>query len=321
MTRHLINYSTLPCSTIQSQIKLTMNPWFVTGLTDGEGTFTVSIYKSKDRKTEWRIQPSFSIELHKKDLTLLNRIQSFFSAGTIRIREKNGQGGIYSVNDLKELTNVIIPHFDKYTLLTQKRADFELFKKIVIMMCNKEHLASEGLTKIISIRASMNKGLSETLLTNFPDIIPVVRPLVESMEIPDCNWLAGFTEADGCFYVSVVKSKTTTGFTVQLKFQLTQHSRDKQLMEYLITYLECGRYEARSKNAQAGNFVVSKLSDITKKIIPFFDKYPIIGSKSKDFADFKLVSKLIENKAHLTAEGLDQIKKIKERMNTGRKEE
>ncbi len=189
------------------------------------------------------------------------------------------------------------------------------------MMCNKEHLASEGLTKIISIRASMNKGLSETLLTNFPDIIPVVRPLVESMEIPDCNWLAGFTEADGCFYVSVVKSKTTTGFTVQLKFQLTQHSRDKQLMEYLITYLECGRYEARSKNAQAGNFVVSKLSDITKKIIPFFDKYPIIGSKSKDFADFKLVSKLIENKAHLTVEGLDQIKKIKERMNTGRKEE
>lgn len=86
-----------------------MNPWFVTGLTDGEGTFTVSIYKSKDRKTEWRIQPSFSIELHKKDLTLLNRIQSFFSAGTIRIREKNGQGGIYSVNDLKELTDVIIP--------------------------------------------------------------------------------------------------------------------------------------------------------------------------------------------------------------------
>jgi len=189
------------------------------------------------------------------------------------------------------------------------------------MMCNKEHLALEGLTKILSIRASMNKGLSETLLTNFPDIIPVVRPLVESMEIPDCNWLAGFTEADGCFYVSVVKSKTITGFTVQLKFQLTQHSRDKQLMEYLITYLECGRYEARSKNTQAGNFVVSKLSDITKKIIPFFDKYPIIGSKSKDFADFKRVSKLIENKAHLTAEGLDQIKKIKARMNTGRKEE
>ena len=58
---------------------------------------------------------------------------------------------------------------------------------MVAIINNKEHLTSEGLTKIISIRASMNKGLSETQLTNFPGIIPVVRPLVESTEIPDCN--------------------------------------------------------------------------------------------------------------------------------------
>lgn len=164
----------------------------------------------------------------------------------------------------------------------------------------------------------MNKGLSDTLSTNFPGIIPAVRPLVESMKIPDSNWLAGFTEAEGCFYVSINKSKTKTGFAVQLKFQITQHSRDKQLMECLETYLGCGRYEARSQNIQAGNFAVSKLSDITEKIIPFFDKYPILGYKSKDYADFKQVSQLIQNKAHLTDEGLDQIKKIKAGMNTGR---
>jgi hypothetical protein len=35
----------------------------------------------------------------------------------------------------------------------------------------------EGLRKIVSIRASLNKGLSVTLSINFPDIIPVVRPL------------------------------------------------------------------------------------------------------------------------------------------------
>lgn len=245
-----------------------LNPFYVTGLVDGEGTFTVSIYKSEGHKTGWRLQPSFSIEFHKKDLTLLNRIQSFFSVGTIRIRTRDEQG-IYSVYDLEELTNVIIPHFDKYPLLTQKRADYLLFKQVVAIMKNKQHLTSEGLTKIISIRASMNKGLSETLYTNFPGIIPDVRPLVESIKIPDSNWLAGFTEAEGCFYVSINKSKTTTGFAVQLKFIITQHSRDKQLMKYLVTYLGCGRYEARSKdkNTQAGDFVVTKLSDITEKII------------------------------------------------------
>jgi len=58
---------------------------------------------------------------------------------------------------------------------------------VVAIMKNKQHLTSEGLTKILSLRASMNKGLSETLSTNFPGIIPAVRPLVESIKIPNSN--------------------------------------------------------------------------------------------------------------------------------------
>jgi len=58
---------------------------------------------------------------------------------------------------------------------------------VVAIMKNKQHLTSEGLTKIISIRASMNKGLSETFYTNFPGIIPAIRPLMGSSKIPDSN--------------------------------------------------------------------------------------------------------------------------------------
>ena len=32
---------------------------------------------------------------------------------------------------IEQITNIIIPHFDKYPLLTQKKADFELFKLAV----------------------------------------------------------------------------------------------------------------------------------------------------------------------------------------------
>jgi hypothetical protein len=60
--------------------------------------------------------------------------------------------------------------------------DFELFKQIVFMMNNKKHLTYEGLIKIVSLRASLNKGLSKTLFTHFSDIIPVVRPLVKVTE-------------------------------------------------------------------------------------------------------------------------------------------
>ena len=53
------------------------------------------------------------------------------------------------------------------------------------MLNNKEHFTPEGLIKIVSIRASLNKGLSETLSTHFLDIVPVVRPSVEVNEIYD----------------------------------------------------------------------------------------------------------------------------------------
>jgi hypothetical protein len=86
---------------------------------------------------------------------------------------------------MKGLTNVIIPHFDKYPLLTQKRADFLLFKSIVELINKKEHLNMEGLRKILSIKASINRGLSLELTQSFPNIIPVYRPVVEAREI--CN--------------------------------------------------------------------------------------------------------------------------------------
>lgn len=46
-------------------------------------------------------------------------------------------------------------------------------------MLKKEHLTKESLKKIIAIKMSMNKGLSDYLKTSFPGIIPVVRPLCE----------------------------------------------------------------------------------------------------------------------------------------------
>jgi hypothetical protein len=63
---------------------------------------------------------------------------------------------------------------------------------------------------------------------------------------------------------------------------------------------------------------ITKFSDVVGTIIPFFDKYPIQGKKALDFEDFKIVSKIMENDtpaSRLTVEGLNQILKIKERMN------
>jgi hypothetical protein len=53
-------------------------------------------------------------------------------------------------------------------------------------------------------------------------------------------------------------------------------------------------------------------------MIPFFTSYPILGVKAKDFSDFKKVAKLMNSGAHLTAEGLEQIRHIQVGMNRGR---
>jgi hypothetical protein len=187
------------------------------------------------------------------------------------------------------------------------------------LISNKEHLSQEGLHKIVAIKASINLGLSVVLKAAFPNITPVSRPVLVNQEIKDPYWLAGFVSGEGCFFISIFKSSSNkSGFAVKLKFSLTQHFRDEKLLKSLVDYFGCG-YHFSSSGYNYGEFRVEKLSDISDKIIPFFDKYPILGVKSTDYADFKRVAELMKNKAHLIAEGLDQIRQIKGGMNTGRK--
>lgn len=89
------------------------------------------------------------------------------------------------VTSIEQIIKVIIPPFDMYPLLTQKRADFYLFKLAVNIMNAKVHLTSEGLQEIVSIKASMNKGLSKELAEAFPNTVCLSRPLVEGQKVQD----------------------------------------------------------------------------------------------------------------------------------------
>jgi hypothetical protein len=125
---------------------------------------------------------------------------------------------------------------------------------------------------------------------------------------------------EGSMYVRVRKSSThQIGFQVELILQITQHTRDEQLLLSFIDYFGCGRYRLR-KGGAAGDYVVGRLSDLTEKMVPFFASYPILGVKAKDFEDFSRTSclKLMNSGAHLTLEGLEQIRQILAGMNRGR---
>ena len=289
-----------------------LNPYYITGLVDAEGCFTTSIYKDSRIKTGWQVKPIFQLNLHKKDLKLLEAVQKTWGVGKIY---KHGQDSLmYRVSSLKNLA-VITKHFDNYPLITNKLADYLLFKESVDLIQKKLHLTEKGLLTLVGIKSVLNWGLSEKFKETFSNMIRVVRPKVCISEIKDVYWLIGFVEGEGSFMVITQESKSKKTDYIGLRFVITQHSKDSVLLDNISNYLGCGKcYFSRNEV----NLIVSTFSDIDNKIISLFSKYPLLGTKNEDYIDFCKVAELIKSKDHLTKKGIENIKRIKSNMNSKR---
>jgi hypothetical protein len=114
---------------------------------------------------------------------------------------------------------------------------------------------------------------------------------------------------EGSFFIQV------NGNTVSLKFSIYQSTRDEALLGSFKEYLNCGSVFSNTSKA---SFVVTKFSDVYEVIIPLFKKYPILGVKALDFADFCEAAEIVKTKEHLTLEGFTKILEIKARMNRSR---
>ncbi|OTA49158.1 homing endonuclease [Hypoxylon sp. EC38] len=118
------------------------------------------------------------------------------------------------------------------------------------------------------------------------------------------------------FFVSIYKSKTITGYAVKLVFSIAHNSRNLELLNSCVKFLNCGRVSKRSMTAV--ELIVTKFSDIDNHILPVFSKYPLVGTKRRDYEDFCKIALLIKHKAHLTNEGLEEIHLINSGMNKRR---
>jgi hypothetical protein len=91
--------------------------------------------------------------------------------------------------------------------------------------------------------------------------------------------------AEGNFDVRIPKTASGQLRRVQLRFRISQHSRDIRLMEKLIESFKAGKIYKYSGGKSAVSLSIVDFSDITKKIVPFFNQYPIIGVKLYDYLD------------------------------------
>jgi len=89
--------------------------------------FFISITKNSGVKTGYSVQAVFQIKLHSKDEALLWSLAASLGIGKVTCRKDVVR---YELTSVKELL-VIINHFDKFPLITQKRADYILFKQVI----------------------------------------------------------------------------------------------------------------------------------------------------------------------------------------------
>lgn len=116
-----------------------LNPWYITGLVDGEGSFTYS------RSGKENVGLYFAIKLTGRDRILLDSVRSYFAGiGNIypvKPLIPKGRGGAtkaawyFRATSLKDLERVI-EHFDRYPLLGVKAESYRIWREMV--QCKKQ---------------------------------------------------------------------------------------------------------------------------------------------------------------------------------------
>lgn len=134
-----------------------LDPYYITGFTDGEGTFT---YCRVPRQNT--ITLVYAIKLHVRDYELLRKIQEFFRVGKLYnvkpsplAHFKNptsGHAAYYRVTKMPDLLK-IVAHFDKYPLQGDKAKSYELWKKMVFY---KKRMYRHEMPQLLALAAELS---------------------------------------------------------------------------------------------------------------------------------------------------------------------
>ena len=130
-------------------------------------------------------------------------------------------------------------------------------------------------------------------------------------------YFAGFVDGEGSFHLSFRHRKDyKLPWKVSLCLNVSQ--KDKVILTLLKRHLACGTI--RFKGDDVWMFEVNNLNAIQKNVIPFFNRFGFLSAKKKrDFAIFRQMAELMQEKAHLNKEGIAQLLKLRRTMNDGGK--
>jgi hypothetical protein len=270
---------------------LAFNPWFITGLTDAEGCFSVSIIKVKTCRLGYSLRLDYAINLAIRDKNLILQIKKFFNFGNISY-SKDRSSIKFTVTNFIDL-GIIIKFFQKFPLLTSKRHDFNLFVTVYEIVGRKEHLTVFGLLRAIAITNNINFPVKPELLAKLvqafgplPKLrMPPVTILDRFLVIPSPWWIIGFICGEGSFsYHEMTSSKMNSGQLLRfgLRFEVSQRTKDIYLLYAISIFLGFGNITSDKKRGMS-KLTSANLTFLQQILIPFLLAHPIPGFKGLQF--------------------------------------
>lgn len=211
-------------STNSQSESVKLDPYFVTGLTEAEGSF--SIMKNRDTRAKFgmTVMLRFKITMLVNELPLLNAVHSFFGVGYINVDTKKGIVD-YQVRDRVSL-GLIKEHFFKYPLRGTKFLDFMDFKEALEIMEQNLHRSKDKVKLLISLSEGMN-----SLRKDYSKFPPLHTIKSNSAYLPlSGNYINGFIAGDGCLYL---RTKSNFG---SMGIQISQHVNNRLLLREIADY-------------------------------------------------------------------------------------
>ena len=129
------------------------------------------------------------------------------------------------------------------------------------------------------------------------------------------EWVVGFVDGEGCFFVGVNRQPTMkNGWQVLPEFRVVQHERDVAILERLQKFFGCG--QITTNHGGRKELRIRGVKELAK-VVAFFKEHPLRTVKRSSFERFAEVISLMQRGEHLTTEGLARIRELAGRMNRG----
>lgn len=259
---------------------------WLAGFTDGDGCFYFN------KREGFHGSCSFVISQATFNLKSLYHIKKQLGYGKIYIGKNMSE---FRIGDRKTLVNLIVPLFIQYPLYSTKQFDFLRWVKALEIL--------EGALPY----AEKDKILKELRLEKPITSPPYVSPSWEK-EKPTDEWIAGFVEAEGSFYLTKRGNNIVNGFSVGQKL-------DRVILEFLQ---ERFHIAAKVYTSKKGVSLLQTMDSRSLSMIRDFFWGKLKGNKKLEFAIWRRSFKLKGNRDKLLR-AQDQMRNLRRNPNTAAK--